>query len=112
MFYLLRKNAPDLVEVGERVMVLADFSGIPAGTKGIVTENYKSGVSVTWEKDGKTAEDIRAAMEGENEMALSGARGFTIDGFWADELEYLAFETQTHPWKGTRSPDADKENES
>lgn len=66
------------VQVGERVMTLSDWPGVPAGTKGSVVEIYNigrshHGISIEW--DGK---DI-------------------ADGFSEDELEYLRFETEKHP---------------
>lgn len=82
MFYLLKKEKVEDIQVGERVMVLADFSGIPAGVLGRITENYKDGVMVTWE--------------------LPDEMGQRSDGFGADELEYLAFETKTHPTKAKK----------
>lgn len=65
-------------------MVLADFSGIPAGTKGTITEIYDEGVMVEWDKsrpDDGDAYDMRPRS----------------DGFSRDELEYLPFETIKHP---------------
>jgi hypothetical protein len=83
MFYLTRKSIQE-IKKNDRVMVLADFSGIPAGTKGTITENYKTGVMVEWDKknpeDGD-AWDMRSRS----------------DGFGSDELEYLSFETKIHP---------------
>lgn len=101
MFYVLKKEKVADVEERERIMVLADFSGVPAGTIGVITENYRTGVMVTWAKDGKTIEDIYAALDMKettgNEFELSAARGFVMDGFGEDELEYLAFGTLKHP---------------
>ena len=45
MFYLTHKTISEIQE-SDKVMVLADFSGIPAGTKGVIVENYKEGVMV------------------------------------------------------------------
>ena len=82
MFYLKKKTI-DQIHEGDRVMVLADFSGVPAGTRGTITENDKTGVMVEWypfiHQDKPEWEPPRA------------------DGFGQDELDYLAFETQKHP---------------
>ncbi|HEY8191637.1 MAG TPA: hypothetical protein VIG74_04370 [Alphaproteobacteria bacterium] len=78
-------------------MVLSDFSGVPAGTKGVITENYGRGVMVTWAKE-RTLDEISARLEAGQPMYA--AQGYQADGFGDDELEYLAFETKTHPWKG------------
>lgn len=75
MFYLLKRVDEKQFTVGDRVMVLADFSGIKAGMKGKITEVYNEGVMVEWD-----------------DKPLS-------DGFGRDELEYLAVETQKHPTK-------------
>lgn len=94
MFYLTKRVDEKQCLVGEECMVLSDFSGIPAGMKGIITEIYSEGVMITWIKDGKTAEDIIAALDVE---MVAASRGFLSDGFSRDELEYLAFATQKHP---------------
>lgn len=78
MFYLTKKEVAD-IKVGERCMVLADFSGIEAGQKGTISENYKHGVMVDWD--------------------ISTPHGVKSDGFGEDELEYLAFATPKHPTK-------------
>jgi hypothetical protein len=80
MFYLLKKISINQIEVGEEVMVLADFSGIPAGTKGVVKKTERNIISIVWN-------------------GLSGGVEL-VDGFTEDELEYLAFKTERHPWKG------------
>lgn len=90
MFYLLKKKSEMECGINERVMVLADFYGIRAGTKGKIVEIYgnfrdskdKGGVMVEWDRK-------------------VGDFGYepTRDGFGRDELEYLAFETETHPTK-------------
>lgn len=78
MFYLTQKAVKE-IKVGDRCMVLADFSGIEAGMKGTISENYKHGVMVDW--DTPTPSGVKA------------------DGFGEDELEYLAFATLKHPTK-------------
>lgn len=98
MFYLLKRTDEKQCTLGERVMVLADFTGIAAGTRGIITEIYNEGVMVTWEKDGKLAIDIREAAS-QGELGITASKGFQSDGFSRDELEYLAFETEKKPLK-------------
>lgn len=82
-------------------MVLADFSGIPAGTKGIVSEIYDEGVMIAW--IGMTS-DLRHITEESIREAIAAdkcypAAGYACDGFSRDELEYLAFETDKKPLK-------------
>ena len=83
MFYLLKRVDEKQCNVGDRVMVLADFSGVPAGTKGKVVEIYDEGIMIEWEF-GKSPLD--------REMRIP-----IRDGFGRDELEYLGFETTKHP---------------
>lgn len=81
-------------------MVLADFSGVEAGTKGVVCEVYDEGVMIAWVNlhgTGKIEAQIRAGIEAGN---CYPAAGYDTDGFSRDELEYLAFETQKHPKLG------------
>ena len=101
MFYLLKRVDEKQCTLGEVCMVLADFSGVPAGTKGIVCEIYNEGISIAWLKltphGSKSEEQIREAIEAGN---CYPAAGFDTDGFSRDELEYLVFETKRHPTKG------------
>jgi hypothetical protein len=94
MFFLTKRIDEKQCTLGEVCMTLASFSGIPSGTKGVVTEIYHEGVMVTWSMDGKSTDDIAAALR---DGTLSAARGFLSDGFSRDELEYLAFATSKHP---------------
>lgn len=71
---------------GERVMALADFSDIPAGTKGIIMKIYDGGVMVEWELD-----------EDQHGRTANPVLGRIRDDFSTDELEYLAFETKMKP---------------
>ena len=98
MFYLTSRKSEQQCIVGDQVMVLADFSGVPAGTKGLVSEIYDGGVMVAWiGLHNKTLGDILKAMISSKPMELSAARGFLMDGFAADEMGYLAFATEKHP---------------
>lgn len=101
MFYLMKRVDEKQCTPGEKVMVLADFSGIPAGTKGIVSEIYDNGVMISWIRrsypgGNKSEEEIMQAIK---EGRCYPAAGFDTDGFSRDELEYLAFETNKHPSK-------------
>lgn len=84
MFYLTKRIDERQCLVGDRCMVLADFSGIPAGTKGTVCDIYDGGLTILWQ-----CEEF-----GEKHPEDHGQRR---DGFGRDELEYLAFETKAHP---------------
>ena len=82
-------------------MTLSDFSGVSAGTKAIVCDIYDEGISIAWiGHHGKTRDEIVMALEAMregDEFALSGARGFLVDGFSRDDLQYLAFATEKRP---------------
>lgn len=69
--------------VGERCMVLSDFLGIEAGTKGAIVEICDGGVIIEWD-------DTRGDMAGRDRHKRSEA-------FIFNELQYLAFETKKHP---------------
>lgn len=86
MFYLTKKSVKE-IEVDDELMVLADFPGVPAGSKGVVTENYGDGVMVEWKR--QRAQPWQKPLQ---------------DGFHDDELEYLAFATMRHPTKALREP--------
>jgi hypothetical protein len=84
MFYLTKRIDERQCSLGERCMVLADFSGIPAGTKGKVVEIYEEGIMIEWEIPiGKPSPSMN--------------QRFLRDGFSRGELEYLAFATYKHP---------------
>jgi hypothetical protein len=84
MFYLTKRVDEKQCTIGERCMVLADFSGIKAGTKGRVCEIYERGVVIQWEYEHQV-------------VRSNGLNRPQRDGFSRDELEYLAFETRKHP---------------
>ena len=77
-------------------MVLADFSGVPAGTKGVVSEVYDEGVMVAW--IGLKAAGVNMTENAIRDAIDKGkcypAAGFDTDGFSRDELEYLAVGTE------------------
>lgn len=75
MMYLSKKTSEKDCKVGDNVLVLADFSGVPAGTRGEIVEIYDGGVMVQWP----------ARSQWEETRPLR-------DGFARDELKYLAFE--------------------
>lgn len=78
MFYLTKKQIGEIKE-GDECVVLADFSGVPAGTRGTIYENYQNGVMVEWH--------LPHPPYGRPLM----------DGFGEDELHYLAFGTPKCP---------------
>jgi len=78
MFYLTKRIEERQCSLGERCMVLADFSGVTAGTKGKVVEIYDKGIMVEWDDENDRFRPLR-------------------DGFSREELEYLAFATYKHP---------------
>lgn len=98
-FFLTRKTKVADCVLGEDVVVLADFSGIAAGTRGVITENYETGVMVTWLGMAHTGTEItrEGIFEAMKLNRCFPAAGFPSDGFGEDELEYLAFGTLKHP---------------
>lgn len=97
MFYLTKRIDEKQCTPTEMCMVLSDFSGVPAGTKGLVSEIYDEGVMIAWIGLGpwpKSIEDIKGAIESGR---CYPAAGFGTDGFSRDELQYLAFGTKAHP---------------
>ena len=85
MFYLLKRVDEKQCNIGDRVMVLADFVSVPAGTKGEIIEIYDEGVMIEWVWEAGSIND--------HEQGMCPLR----DGFSRDELEYLGFETEKHP---------------
>ncbi len=94
MFYITQRSSEQQCTPGELCMVLADFSGILAGTRGIVTEIYDSGVSIAWYK---TDEEALRIIQAIREGTCYPARGYSIDGFSRDELVDLGIATLRHP---------------
>ena len=41
-------NTEDAI-VGTRIRSLIDFSGVPAGTEGVIDDDYKTGVMIAWD---------------------------------------------------------------
>lgn len=88
MFYLTKRVDEKQCTPGERIMVLSDFSGVPAGHKGTVVEIYGQewsdggGITIEWDCRPGHPEDIRRKLR---------------DGFGRDDLQYLAFCTLKHP---------------
>lgn len=102
MFYVLIRVDEGQFTIGDRVMVLADFSGITAGEKGIVTEVYEGGVVITWERMEKWGKSVIATPDYMRAISNSGlgfpiSDGWRSDGFSRKELKYLAIETKTLP---------------
>lgn len=101
MFYLLKRIDEKQFTLGDVVMVLADFSGVPAGTRGVVTEIYDGGLMVTWIRGFEPAEQLKHYSEIMKVLNDGGtfytAHGWLSDGFGREELEYLAVQTEKHP---------------
>ncbi len=83
-------------------MTLSDFSGVPAGTRGVISEIYEEGVMIVWAglKNHQmsalnTVESIGERMSNGEKMYSS--RGWLTDGFSRDDLQYLAFATSKRP---------------
>ena len=90
MYYLLKRTSVDQFDIGDRVMVLADFNGITAGDKGVVVEIYGNigghrGVMIKWEPCEKCAPGEDCGRRPQR------------DGFGEEELGYLAIGTNKHP---------------
>lgn len=87
-FFLTFYTECDQAHLGQEVVVLADFAGVPAGTHGHVVEIYElgrgkhKGVMIEWVDEKRPSWQKPLA-----------------DGFATDELEYLAFGTIKHPTK-------------
>jgi len=90
MFYLLKRVDEKQCTIGERVMTLSDFSGVPAGTKGRVKSIGDGGLVIMWEKCANCAKPDDC---GANPSSFS-------DGFSREELQYLGFETNKQPNAG------------
>lgn len=41
--------SPEEARIGTRVKSNVDFSGVPAGTQGVIDEDYGTGVTVAWD---------------------------------------------------------------
>ena len=54
-------------KVGIRVKSLVDFTGVPAGTGGVIDEDYGSGVMVKWDLRG---EYLRDGFDKYSELSL------------------------------------------
>ena len=100
MFYLTERVDEKQCSVGDRLMVLSDFSGIPAGLKGTISEIYHEGVMVEWDVLHCYSVDngcSRAAEECSCGCYECKPRRKRSDGFSRDDLQYLAFETKKRP---------------
>lgn len=94
MFYLTKRVDEGQCNIGDECMVLADFSGIKAGHRGIISEMYDEGVMVAWYDSDESRQQVIRALEEGN---CYPSHGYLTDGFSRDELEYLAFCTKAHP---------------
>lgn len=72
--------------VGTRVKSVVDFAGIPAGTQGVIDEDYGSGVMVAWDLPDYPLQPGYRAHDGKPAFAT----GILRDGFnKTDELHFL-----------------------
>jgi hypothetical protein len=97
MFYLTKRTSISERKVGDECIVLADFSGIPTGSKGHIDEIYRRGVMVQWRDILDPVINYTATPNGEHLVAHHIATRPRRDGFSEDELEYLAFARSKRP---------------
>ena len=97
MFYLTKRTSVDECKRGDECMVLADFSGIPAGSKGHIDEIYRRGVMIQWHDIPDPVISYTATPNGDHLVAHHIGMRPRRGGFSEDELEYLAFATAKHP---------------
>lgn len=78
----------DKFKLGTRVETICDWPGVPAGTQGIVCEDYGSGITVAWDLPDRPLPDLPA-----DEIAKLWAVDHSCplrDGFDKEtELQYL-----------------------
>lgn len=71
--------------LGCRVKTKVDFSGVPAGTEGVIDEEYSGGIMVAWDLPNRPLPRCYRVYDGKPAFAS----GILRDGFSADELKYL-----------------------
>lgn len=72
--------------IGRRVLTLRDFAGVPAGTEGVIDEDYGTGVMIAWDLPNRPLPAGYKVYDGQPTI-LSG---ITRDGFdKKDELVFL-----------------------
>jgi hypothetical protein len=47
----------DQAKLGARVRSTRDFVGVPRGTQGVIVEDYGSGITIRWDKEGEVLDD-------------------------------------------------------
>jgi len=78
---------PEDAIIGTRVRSLVDFAGVPAGTEGVIDQDYGSGVMVAWDLPDRPLPPGYRAYDGRPAVRS----GLLRDGFDKDgELEFLA----------------------
>jgi hypothetical protein len=76
----------DEAVVGTRVRSLANFSGVPLGTEGVVDEDYGTGVTIAWNLPDQPLPEGYRAWDGRSAIAS----GILRDGFDKEtELHFL-----------------------
>lgn len=71
--------------VGTRVVSLVPFSGVPAGTEGVIDHDYGSGVMVAWDLPDQPLPEGYSRWDGKPAFQS----GLLRDGFGKDELHFL-----------------------
>jgi hypothetical protein len=72
-------------KIGKRVKSNVDFSGVPAGTEGVIDEDYGSGVMVAWDLPNQPLPKGYEIWDGSPAFMT----GLLRDGFGNDELHFL-----------------------
>lgn len=109
MFYIIKRQDEKQFNIGDVVMSLADFSGVQAGSKGVVTQIYDGGLMVTWEgrvihspefRGMAMIDDILKLLK-DSDWHFGGmaVHGWLSDGFSREDLEYLVVRSEKHPTK-------------
>ena len=77
-------------KVGQRIRTLTEWSGVPVGTKGVVTRADRAGkgwdVAIQWDLPTAPLQVMRGQVEGEPFTAITGGKPL-VDWFTRDEYE-------------------------
>ena len=77
---------PREATIGRRVRSVIDFSGVPAGTEGVIDYDYGTGVMVAWDLPTQPLPEGYRAWDGRG----AAASGLLRDGFDKEsELRFL-----------------------
>ena len=78
--------------IGNRVRTLVDWPEVPAGTEGVIDEDYGTGVMVAWDLPNRPLPANYEKMHHLTALQLRGL-GILRDGFSNKDLRYL----EIHP---------------